>query len=211
MSEAALKLDERYTWADYCKWPDGERWEIIGGEAFDMSPAPTLRHQAIVGEIYFQFASAFRDKKCKVFVSPADIKLSESDVVEPDVFVVCDEERIKRTHIEGAPTLVIEVLSPSTEKKDRTIKMDLYASSGVKEIWVVDPDGATVEVFSLDSESYRLAGKHGENDKVTSVVFPELSVDLRRVFDFPDEPKARMARIKEDPEEYGGPGAERRE
>ena len=203
MSEVALKLDERYTWADYCKWPEGERWEIIGGVAFDMSPAPATRHQAIVCELTRQFANAFLDNKCKVFVSPTDIKLSESDVVEPDVFVVCEPEKIERTHIEGAPTLVIEVLSPSTAKKDRTLKMDLYASSGVKEVWIVDPDGATVEVFSLDSGSYRLAGEFGKDGDAVSVVFPDLTVELKRVFDFLDEPKARMARIKEDREEYG--------
>ncbi len=182
MSGAVLKLDERYGWADYCGWPDDERWEIIGGEAFDMSPAPVIRHQAIVGELHGQLYNAFRGKKCKVFVAPADVKLSEEDVVQPDVFVVCEIDRIKRTHLEGAPTLVIEVLSPSTAKKDRTLKMDLYAASGVKEFWVVDPAASTVEVFALESGVYRLAGTYAAGDAAESVVFSELKIDLKPVF-----------------------------
>ena len=216
MSGAALKLDERYCWADYCGWPDDERWEIIGGVAFDMSPAPVIRHQAIVVELGRQFANAFLDKKCRVFVAPADVKLSEEDIVEPDVFVVCETERIKRTHIEGAPTLVIEVLSPSTAKKDRTLKMDLYAVSGVKEYWVVEPDVSTVEVFELVDGAYRLAGKHGAGDAAESVVFSGLSVDLKSVFGewgrtLNDERgtmngSGELLLVKEDAAEYGESG-----
>ncbi len=207
MSGAALKLDERYSWSDYCGWPDGERWEIIGGTAFDMSPAPTFRHQAIAGELYLQFANAFRGKKCKVYFAPADIKLSDEDVVQPDVFVVCETDRIKRTHLEGAPTLVIEILSPSTAKKDRTLKMDLYAVSGVKEYWVVDPEVNTVEVLELVGGSYRLAGTYGVGDEAKSVVFAGLGVDLKMVFEEAGSMEygaenVGLSRVKEDAAEY---------
>ncbi len=182
MRGAALKLNERYNWSDYCGWSDDERWEIIGGGAFNMSPAPVIRHQAIVGELHRQFANVFLDKKCRVFVAPTDVKLSDEDVVEPDVFVVCELDRIKRTHIEGAPTLVVEVLSPSTKKKDRTLKMDLYAASGVKEFWIVDPDSSVVEVFGLDGGIYRLAETYEARATAESVVFTELEIDLKMVF-----------------------------
>ncbi len=211
MSGAALKLDERYTWADYCGWPDGERWEIIGGVAFDMSPAPVIRHQAVVGELYRQFDNTFINNKCRVFVAPTDVKLSEEDVVEPDVFVVCETERINRTHIEGAPTLVVEVLSPSTAKKDRTIKMDLYAASGVKEFWIVDPESSVVEVFALALGAYRLDGSY-ENDGsyvggAKSVVFPELSIDLKPVFGNGEQgawggDQSELMRVKEESAVY---------
>jgi len=208
MAEAALKLDERYTWADYCGWPEGERWEIIGGEAFAMSPSPTIWHQSVVVELGRQLANAFLDKPCRVFVSPADVKLSEQDVVEPDVFVVCEPEKIKRTHIEGAPTLVVEVLSPSSVDRDRGAKMDLYAVSGVKEVWIVAPYSSSLELFALEAGAYRLAGVFGEDDRAASVVFPELSVDLKRVFEFPAGPEEKMTRIKEDRAEYAAESAE---
>ena len=149
-------------------------------------------------------ANAFVDEKCRVFVAPTDIKLSEEDIVQPDVFVVCEIDRIKRTHLEGAPTLVIEVLSPSTAKKDRTIKMNLYAASGVKEYWVVDPDASTVEVFVLESGAYRLAGKYGAGYAAESVVFSGLKIDLTRVFEQEDWGVERgvLLLVKEEREDY---------
>jgi len=204
MSGAALKLGKRYGWTDYCGWSDDERWEIIGGEAFDMSPAPTFRHQALVGELYWQFSSEFRGKKCKVFVAPADVKLSEEDIVQPDIFVVCDLEKIRVAHLEGAPTLVVEVLSPATAKKDRTLKMDLYASSGVKEYWIVDPDNSGVEVFGLDGRKYKLAGRYKAGDKAESVVFAELGIDLKVLFENSEigAGSGELRRVKEEGSGY---------
>ncbi len=149
MQNRSLAVKENFTWDDYCSWPDDERWEIIDGESFAMSPAPILRHQMISIELSAQMQIQFRGKKCKVFVAPTDVKLSEYDVVQPDLLVVCDKNKMKRTHIEGAPTLIIEILSPSTSIHDRMHKMNLYAASGVKEVWLVTPYPALVEVYLL--------------------------------------------------------------
>ena len=203
MAQAALKSDDHFTWTDYRAWPEGERWEIIGGEAFAMSPAPGTRHQMVVTEFGRQFANAFLGKDCKVFVAPTDIRLSEEDVVQPDLLVVCDKDRIKPTHIDGAPTLVIEVLSPSTAAFDRVQKLRLYAASGVREVWLVTPLPSLVEVLNLDAGSYRIAGVYGEEETPLSVAFPDLKIDLTTVFDFPISPEERILTVKESRSPYG--------
>src|SRR5690348_5789663 len=101
MTEPLRKDSPRFTWADYRSWPDDERWEIIDGEAYAMSPSPTSRHQHICLQLSTQMNLCFRSKKCRVFPSPMDVKLSDTNVVQPDVLVVCNPQQIKPTHIEG--------------------------------------------------------------------------------------------------------------
>ncbi|MBT3294267.1 MAG: Uma2 family endonuclease [Verrucomicrobia bacterium] len=205
MGQAALKREGRYTWTDYRTWPADEQWELIGGEAFDMSPAPGTRHQTVVTELGRQFGNHFQGKPCKVFVAPTDVKLSEADIVQPDLIVVCDENRIKPTHIEGPPTLVIEVLSPSTQAYDRVRKLRLFAASGVQEVWLVTPYPSLVEVLMLDGASYRIAGGYTRDETPVSVAFPELQIDPTALFDFPLTPEDAIQRVKEDHAPYGNP------
>ena len=191
MAGQTAKKQIGYAWTDYVTWNDDERWEIVGGEAFDMSPAPAVEHQRVVLRLAAAFHRYFAGKKCEVFVSPIDVKLSENDVVQPDIVVVCERSKVKPTHIDGAPTLVVEVLSPSTEMHDRLRKMALYARTGVKEVWLAIPSAALVEVFVLDGATYRLTGTYTKGDKLRSRAFPRMNVNLRHVFDFPvqtDEP-----------------------
>jgi len=209
MSKTSLAIKENFTWDDYCTWPDEERWEIIGGEAFAMSPAPTLRHQSILIELGAQLLPLFKGKNCTVFVAPTDVKLSEKDVVQPDLLIVCDEKQMKRTHIEGAPTLIIEILSPSTTLHDRSRKMDLYAASGVKEVWLVTPHPAMVEIFTLKDKSYLLRHVFSRDDFLKSPTFKELKLDLSPVFDFPLEPDEKdIYVVKEGPATYRTPSAD---
>lgn len=112
-----------FTWDDYRSWDDKRRWEIVSGEAYDMTPAPTTRHQSALVELTSQFQTYFRGKKCGAFVAPTDVKLSEEDIVQPDLIVVCDRDKIQPTHIAGAPTLIVEILSPATALHDRMRKM----------------------------------------------------------------------------------------
>lgn len=180
--------NKRYTWADYQRLSDDERWEVIGGEIFDMSPAPGTRHQSVAQELSLQLGIFFRGKPCKPFIAPTDVKLSDEDVVQPDLMVVCDESQIKESHVEGAPALVVEILSPSTQSYDRKRKMELYARTGVKEVWLVSPLPPSVEVFLLDGETYRFVGMYQIEDTFKSPSFDELTLDLEAVFDFPLEP-----------------------
>lgn len=196
MSELAEKLKPRFTWADYQTWPDGERWEIIGGEAVAMSPAPSLRHQRIAMSLYRQTANYFNGKPCRVYPAPCDLKLSDEDVVQPDLMVVCDRGQERESHIAGPPALVVEILSPSSLVHDRLRKGQLYARSGVKEFWLITPYPSILEVLWLDGGSYRLHGGYVPGDAFVSPGFPDLKLDLKELFDIEIPPQERIAEIR---------------
>jgi len=201
MSEVARKLT--YDWDDYRSWNDDQRWEVIGGEAYTMTPAPTSRHQQIVTELSRQIGNVLDGKPCRAFVSPIDVKLSRDDLLQPDIIVVCDDQKIRRTHIEGAPDMVVEVLSPSTALHDRVHKMGVFARYGVKEVWLVTPYPWLVEVFVLEGESYRLGGYYSKDDTVTSRALPSVTINLSPVFDFPLDPGEEIEMVKEGRPPYG--------
>jgi Uma2 family endonuclease len=110
----ALKRDARYTWADYRSWPEDERWELIDGVAYGMSAAPSIRHQDVVGGMFSRIEQQLRGGSCRPYIAPTAVRLSEHDVVEPDILVMCDPGKVRPSHIEGPPDLIVEVLSPGT-------------------------------------------------------------------------------------------------
>ncbi len=195
MVETALK--RHYTWDDYRRWNDDQRWELVGGEVFAMTPAPSLRHQRIQMELTRRLGEHFAGKPCQVYPAPTEVKLSDEDVVQPDLLVVCDKIQLKETHVEGPPALVVEILSPSTANFDRVRKMRLYARSGVKEVWLVTPYPWLVEVFVLDGASYRLAQGYEKNDTLISASFPGLRIELETVFDYEIPPHEQVPMVKE--------------
>lgn len=148
------KRPEKYTYSDYLTWPDEERWEIIDGTAYNMTPAPGTKHQNIVVAIARLIGNGLEGKPCRLFVAHTDVVLSERDVVQPDVLVVCDERRITEANIQGAPELVVEVLSPATALKDKREKKALYERSAVREYIIIDPIELYVERFSLKGKRY---------------------------------------------------------
>jgi Uma2 family endonuclease len=178
------KSKGRFNYDDYAEWPEAERWELIGGEAFAMPPAPTIRHQRLVRKLALALSPFFQGKPCELFISPVDVKLSVKDVVQPDLLVVCDPKQVKSQFIQDAPKLIVEILSPGTEWHDRGRKLELYATSGVLEYWLVSPFPSYIEVLTLDRETYKIAGVYGRNDTLKSPGFPELTVNLAEVFDF---------------------------
>lgn len=207
MSDAAARLRPRYTWSDYRTWTDDQRWEIVGGDAYLMSPSPTSRHQRMSGELYRQMANHFRGKRCVAIPAPMDVVLSEEDVVQPDILVVCDPDQIKRTHIEGPPTLVVEILSASSEVMDRRLKLELYARAGVKEYWLVSPWPSYVEVLVLEGTKYRVEQVMAKEQELVSPSFPDLKITLSDVFDFPLEPGEEPTVAREPPGPAYRPGA----
>jgi Uma2 family endonuclease len=198
MSEAARKR-VKYSWTDYQSWSDDQRWEIIGGDAYAMSPSPSWRHQKIVTELAVQMHRFFKGKRCELVVSPMDVVLSEEDVVQPDLLVVCDKSQIKPTHVEGAPALVVEIVSESSSMRDRLLKLNLYARSGVREYWIVTPFPSMVEVLLLANGKYLVHNVVGKTDTLQSPSFPELKIALADVFDFPLEPGEEPPVAKEPP------------
>lgn len=191
-----------YTWQDYQTLPEGDRWEILDGEPFSMSPSPSIRHQTILGDLFVQLHPQFKGKKCQPILAPFDVKFDDLNCTEPDLMIVCDPNQIKTNHVEGAPALVVEIVSDHGIVRDRVHKMRLYARSGVKEYWIITPWPPMIEVFLLDGESYRVAGGFRKEDAFRSPSFPKLKLDLKAIFDYPPGPGDVVEVVKEPPGRY---------
>lgn len=167
MQPAPQNRQRRYTYGDYLTWSDDVRYELIDGVAYMMTPAPTLDHQDIAGEIYRQLANALEGKPCRPYIAPVDVRLPKGDeadeaidtVVQPNVIAVCDESKLDRHGVRGAPDLVVEVLSPSTAYHDHKRKREVYERAGVKEYWLVDPMERMIYIYHLDDQ-----GRYGKPD-----------------------------------------------
>lgn len=190
MSILALSPDSIYTYADVLAWSEHERWEILEGVPYAMSPAPTILHQEVVGALYRIFANYMQGKACRVFIAPLDVLLTkgqESDeqiqtVVQPDVFVVCDKSKLDKRRCKGAPDLIIEVLSPATARKDRREKFLLYEKHGVKEYWLVEPDSKLITAFILNDGQYGRPNIYSDEEGMKTSIFADLTVNLTEVF-----------------------------
>lgn len=192
MSDPVRKPDRSYTYRDYCGWPEEERWELIDGVAYDMSLAPSRKHQELSREIERLIADFLVDKQCRVYFAPFDVRLprfqEEPDdevetVVQPDIVVVYDREKLDDRGCRGAPDWIIEILSPATAVKDLKVKHALYERHGVRELWFVHPMDRTVMVCALGADkAYGRPRFFGPQDKVRSEVLPELEIDLKAVF-----------------------------
>ena len=132
------------------------RDEMLNGKIVLMSPRPAVNHNRVIGNIFFAFMGYLRGKTCEPFADGTDVYLTEKDRVVPDVMIICKKEIIKRNGVHGAPDLIVEVLSPGTEKRDRGYKKDLYEESGVREYWLVEPETQTVEVYLLKDKKFVL-------------------------------------------------------
>ena len=151
----------KLTYESYLKTPDDERYELLDGELLVMEPAPLTAHQYVLGNLHLAMR-IFSDERNlgEVYISPTDVVLSDTDVVQPDLLFVSYERAhiVTRENIQGAPDLIVEVLSPSTAERDRTLKLDLYARHGVKEYWLVDPNAKTVMVLLLGKHGFETVG-----------------------------------------------------
>ena len=177
--------DRRYTYADYCTWNDSERWELINGIPYAMSPARSPTHQRVSGELFGQLRDYLKGKPCEVFHAPLDVRLNADDrddtVVQPDLVVICDHSKIDEKGCTGAPDMIIEVLSPSTARHDRWMKYNLYKSARVQEYWMVDPDTKIVSVNVLTAGEY--VGKaYSDTDTAPVTVLPGCTINLSDVF-----------------------------
>jgi Uma2 family endonuclease len=181
----ATKRNARYTWADYQSWPEDERWELIDGVAYGMAAAPSTSHQKVVGRLYSRLERALSGGPCEPFIAPTAVKLSDSDVVEPDILVVCDPAKITPSHIEGAPDLIAEVLSPGTSAKDLRQKKALYERAGVYEYLVVDPLEHYAIRFLLGAGGYDKGTVVACDEVLTFATLADVQVPLWEVFDLP--------------------------
>ena len=174
----------KLTFADYCKTPDDERWELIDGELI-MAPSPTGRHQLVAGKLY-RLVADFVERAglgC-VLIAPLDVVLSDVNVVQPDMMFISNARAhiLTEANVQGAPDLVVEVLSPSTAIRDWRTKLDLYAEYGVQEYWVVDPDGERVWVMAREDGALGEVGHYGRADTLVSPTLPGFTAELSQVF-----------------------------
>ena len=174
----------RFTYADYRTWPEGERWELVGGEAWNMSPAPTWGHQELLGAIFVELRDFLKGKPCRPFIAPVDVFLPDpghdpnntdtiDTVVQPDLGVVCDRSKITPRGVMGAPDLVMEIISPSSVLRDLNLKKELYGRHGCREYWVWDANLAWVSRFVRQTEGTWDEGTtYDSSQTAESVILP---------------------------------------
>jgi Uma2 family endonuclease len=183
MAVVLEKQTKRWTYEEYYRLDDDQRHEIIDGELL-MAPAPDTWHQSWIGDLYSLLRThVLRNKLGKVFMSPVDVVLDPENTVQPDIVFVASANLsiIQRPAIFGVPDLLVELVSPSSVRRDRYDKKALYARFGVKEYWIGDPANKALEILALKSGAYELHCCAEEKGKLTSLVLPGLEFDLSEI------------------------------
>jgi len=197
MTTALKRENKDYTYADYLTFPDEDRLEIIDGVIYSMVPAPMRWHQDVSMALSRCISTYLKGKSCKVYAAPFDVRfieenLAENDarnIVQPDISVICDQNKLDDKGCKGAPDWIIEILSPSTVSKDIKEKFFLYEKFGVKEYWIVEPSESFVQVFVLCDGKYEFRGNHTTLDYLKPTIFEDLMIDLAEVFGVKREEK----------------------
>jgi Uma2 family endonuclease len=175
----------QWTYQDYAAIPeDGHRYEVVRGVLY-MSPAPSLRHQRIAGRIFYYLVTYIDLRGFgKVYDAPTDVELSPGNIVQPDIFVIRNIHLDRETPscLRGAPDLVVEVASPGTARFDLNEKLNAYASAGVPEYWIANPDAHTIEVLKLEGSVYYALGLFSGSVTLPSLVVPDLPVRVEQFF-----------------------------
>lgn len=194
MDPLKLDLNKRYTYADYLTWMDDVRRELFNGFIKLMTPAPSSRHQEISTNLVSIYWNFLRNKHCKIYHAPSDVRFPNNKksltdkqvytVLQPDLYVVCDLSKIDDRGCLGAPDLVIEIISPQNSQRDTKDKFEIYQEHGVREYWIVGPNDETVNVFVLgNSGKYEFKGLYTGNDQIPVNIFNgDLKIDLTEVF-----------------------------
>ena len=194
MDTLNISLDKKYTYADYLTWLDDKRRELINGFISLMTPAPAMKHQQISRQLLLFFGNFLSSNDlCQVFHAPFDVRLPKPEttkedkeiqtVVQPDICIICDPSKLDDRGCIGAPDLIVEILSPSTSKKDLTDKFKVYEESGVKEYWTVNPNDENIMVFVLDKKGkYQLKGMYAGDMIIKVSIFDDLEINLEDIF-----------------------------
>lgn len=187
-----INSDKKYTYADYLTWSEEIRVELIAGKVSEMSPAPYSIHQIISGNIFAALFLFCKSKNYKVLVAPFDVRFPEkgtedhniTTVVQPDICVICDKNKIDVRGCLGSPDLIVEIVSKSTQKKDLNDKFNLYESTGVKEYWIVFPAEKYLSIYYLKDGFYNLKNNFEIGQQLTSHIFPDFKMEVEEVFAF---------------------------
>lgn len=174
----------KFTVKDYMSIQDDKRYELLEGELV-VVPSPSFDHQQILMDLAFFLREFVRERDLgRVAIAPLDVVLSDHDVLQPDILFISKDRGyiIAPGNIRGAPDLVIEILSPSTEQRDRAIKSTIYARYGAREYWLVSPTERTVEVLALAEEGYKTHGVYGAEDTLVSPLLQGLLLPIKAIF-----------------------------
>ena len=188
-----LDVNGTYTYADYLLWRFKEQVELLRGKLFKMSPAPREIHQRVSMYLSGELYNFFKDKTCRFYSAPFDVRIPAKGakgmtdnqiytIVQPDLCVVCDLEKIDGRGCVGAPDLVVEILSPSNSRKDLKDKYEIYQEAGVPEYWIVDADDKAIYRYVLEGDTYIGLPPVSEGDVFHSRKFPEMEIDTRLIF-----------------------------
>lgn len=185
------KIDKRthYTYGEYRTWPGNERWELIEGQAWNMSPSPSWTHQELAGIIHSELRSFLKGKPCRPFIAPVDVLLPNADsdrdnpdaidtVVQPDIGVVCDRAKITLRGVIGAPDLIMEIISPSSVIRDLNLKKKLYGQHGCREYWVLDARLSWVTRFVRQGDGWDEGTCYDPSATAQSALFPGFQLIL---------------------------------
>jgi len=190
-----LDLEGNYSYSDYLKWQFQETIELIKGKIFKMSPAPSVIHQRISSKLHIRLGNFLTSKKCELFAAPFDVRILDKSksskanqdiytVVQPDLCVICDKEKLDEKGCIGSPDLIIEILSKGNSKKEMKIKYALYEEAEVQEYWVIMPYEYILQQFVLNEKGkYELKGIFTEDEVFNAHIFPDLQIDLALIFE----------------------------
>ena len=186
---APLPQEPHYSYADLLAWDDNTRYELYSGQPVALA-SPSDVHQKILGALHLKLGNYLLGKKCEVYLSPFDVRIFEEQgdspedvdtVLQPDLMVVCNPNKVDRRGVHGAPDLIIEILSLSSARYDRLVKFNLYQRAGVREYWLVDPTTRMVSVYTLENGKYQAAA-YGADDSVRVGILDDCTIDLSTVF-----------------------------
>lgn len=182
-----LPKQEYFTYNDYANWGDTVRCELIEGEPYMMAPAPTEKHQSILSCLHREISGYLKGKSGRIYPAPFDVRLfgmgdNDSTVVQPDISVICDLSKLDERGCNGAPDMIIEILSPSTEKHDLFTKYGLYKEAGVKEYWIVNPVTKIIQIHIFKDNQYAVAA-YGDTEKISVHILEDCEIYLKDIFE----------------------------
>ncbi len=184
-----LDLTKTYTYADYLTWQFSERVELIKGFIKKMSPAPNRIHQGVSMNLSLMIGNILKSKSCNLFAAPFDVRLpipskhKDTTVVQPDLCIICDESKLDDLGCNGAPDLIIEIVSKNNSKHDTDTKFRLYEEAGVPEYWIVYPDQEIVNQYFLKEGIYIGNKPFGRGEEIKSMLFEDLKVSIDEIFE----------------------------
>ncbi len=183
-----LAKNNIYTYDDYLKFTEEDKVEIIDGHIYNMSPAPSRVHQAIISELSYELKAYIKSKggSCKVYPAPFDVVLikdnenikNSKDIVQPDISVICDKSKLTDKGCTGTPDMIVEVVSPFNPSNDYIRKLSLYEKYGVKEYWIINPMKKNILIYNLINTGYDMPNIYSFNDTIPVSIFNELTIDF---------------------------------